>query len=229
MTATIPTYVVIVAGGQGTRMGTAIPKQFLEIHGKPILFHTIKAFTDTLPDSRIILVLPAQQISYAQMVLQHFGQGLDVTIVTGGPTRFHSVQNGLNAIATPGIVMVHDGVRPLVRADLILRCRQQAIEKGSAIPAIAVADSVRKTTGGELSQPIDRSALRLIQTPQTFRSELLLPAYQQEYQESFTDEATVCEASGHQVHLIEGIKNNIKITTPEDIAIAEAIMSIHNQ
>lgn len=224
MTHNIITYVVIVAGGQGTRMGTAIPKQFLEIQGKPVLYHTIQAFADALPEAKIILVLPAQQISYAQMVLQHFPDRLDITIVAGGTTRFHSVQNGLKAITEPGIVMVHDGVRPFVSGELIYRCLQQAIEKGSAIPAIPVSDSVRQTAGDQ-SSPVDRSALRMIQTPQTFRTEILLPAFEQAYQESFTDEATVCEAAGHPVFLTEGAKNNIKITTPEDITIAEAIMT----
>ncbi len=224
----IITYVVIVAGGQGARMGTAIPKQFLEIQGKPVLYHTIRAFTGSLPDAKIILVLPAQQISYAQMVLQHFPERLDVTIVAGGATRFHSVQNGLKVITAPGIIMVHDGVRPLINHELILRCLQQAAEKGSAVPAIPVADSVRRTFPDDTSSPIDRAALRLVQTPQTFRTEILLPAFEQAYQDSFTDEATVCEAAGHRIFLTTGDKYNIKITTPEDLAIAEAIMSTRN-
>ncbi len=225
MTQLIPTYIVIVAGGQGVRMGSALPKQFLELHGKPILYHTIQAFVDALPQAEIILVLPAHQISYAQMVLQHFGTRIDLTIVAGGETRFHSVQNGLKAITQPGIVMVHDGVRPLVSRELIERCLQQAIEKGSAVPAIQVADSVRQTSGNQ-SSPVDRTHLRLIQTPQTFRTEILLPAFEQAYHERFTDEATVCEAAGHPVFLTEGTKNNIKITTPEDIVIAEALMEL---
>lgn len=219
----IPVFAVIVAGGQGTRMGTAVPKQFLKLNGKPVLYYTIKAFTTALPEVQIILVLPAHQISYAQMVLQSFPERIDVTIVAGGETRFHSVQNGLKDVPEEAIVFIHDGVRPLVSHDLILRCYQQAIEKGSAIPAIAVADSMRlvKTEG---SAPIDRTQLRIIQTPQTFRASILQPAMQQPYSDTFTDEATVVEAFGGRVHLTEGEKSNIKITTPEDMMMAEALL-----
>ncbi len=228
MLPSLPIYVVLVAGGQGTRMGTAIPKQFLEIEGKPILYHTLKAFGDAIPQAHFILVLPAQQISYAQMVLQHLPERIDITIVTGGNTRFHSVQNGLKAIETPGIVLVHDGVRPLVSADLIHSCVQQAFEKGSAVPAINISDSVRRILPDESSTPVKREDLKLIQTPQTFKTEILLPAFEQEYREQFTDEATVCEAAGQQVWLIDGEKNNIKITTPEDILVATALMNSRN-
>ncbi|MEI8278409.1 MAG: 2-C-methyl-D-erythritol 4-phosphate cytidylyltransferase [Bacteroidota bacterium] len=216
-------YVVLVAGGKGVRMGTAIPKQFLPLLGKPILYYTVKAFVDAYPDIHLILVLPADQVSYAQMVLQEFPSRLDMTIVSGGATRYHSVQNGLNAVPVNSIVFVHDGVRPLISTDLIQRCYVQAVSKGSAIPAINVADSMRLLTQ-EGSRAIDRSQMRIIQTPQTFQSSILLEAFKQEYSEAFTDEATVAEASGHKVHLIEGEKRNIKITTQEDILIAEALL-----
>jgi 2-C-methyl-D-erythritol 4-phosphate cytidylyltransferase len=218
-----PVYAIIVAGGQGTRMGTAVPKQFLELDGKPVLYHTINAFIKALPEVRVVLALPAHQISYAQMVLQSFPERIDLAIVPGGETRFHSVQNGLKDIPKDAIVMVHDGVRPLAGAELIQRCYQQAMEKGSAIPAIAVTDSMRLMTK-EGSEAVDRSQLRIIQTPQTFRASILLPAMQQPYLDSFTDEATVVEAFGETVFLIEGEKRNIKITTPEDLVVAEALI-----
>lgn len=218
-----PVYAVIVAGGQGTRMGTAIPKQFLELDGKPVLYHTITAFVNALPQVHIVLVLPAHQISYAQMVLQAFSERIDVTIVPGGETRFHSVQNGLQDIPNDAVIMVHDGVRPLVSIELIQRCYQHAAENGSAIPAIAVTDSVRLVSEAG-SEPVDRAQLRIIQTPQTFRASILLPAMQQPHQHSFTDEATVVEAFGETVFLVEGEKRNIKITTPEDLVVAEALM-----
>ncbi len=204
-------------------MGTAMPKQFLELDGKPVLYHTIKAFKDALPAAHMILVLPPHQISYAQMVLQSFEERIDITIVAGGETRFHSVKNGLDAIKDDGIVLVHDGVRAMITKDLILRCYQQAIEKGSAIPAIPVADSMR-ILEEDGSTPVDRTMLRIIQTPQTFRTEILLPAFEQEYNEGFTDEATVVELSGRDIFLVEGERSNIKITTPEDLVIAEALL-----
>jgi len=216
-------YAVIVAGGQGTRMGTAMPKQFLELEGKPVLHHTLQAFIDALPGVHLVLVLPAHQVSYAQMILQTFPDRIDLTIVTGGETRFHSVQNGLKDIPEDGIILVHDGVRPLVTKELIQRCCRQAIEKGCAIPAIPVADSVR-LVNDEGSEPIDRSQLRIIQTPQTFRASVLLPAFAQPYADSFTDEATVVEAYGDEVFLVEGEKSNIKITTPEDMIVAAALL-----
>ncbi|XZF14594.1 2-C-methyl-D-erythritol 4-phosphate cytidylyltransferase [Chitinophagaceae bacterium MMS25-I14] len=218
-------YAVIVAGGQGTRMGTAMPKQFLDLAGKPVLHHTIKAFVEALPGVHLVLVLPAHQISYVQMVLQTFPERLDLTIVAGGETRFHSVQNGLQQIPEDAVVLVHDGVRPLVSQELIQRCYRQAMELGSAIPAIAAIDSMRLVSGNE-SHPVDRNNLRIIQTPQTFRASLLLPAFKQEYNAGFTDEATVVEAYGEEVHLVEGERSNIKITTPEDFVIAGALLEL---
>ena len=220
-----PTYAVIVAGGQGTRMGSAIPKQFLELNGKPVLYYALKAFLDAVPAIRLVLVLPPHQISYAHIVLQHFPEGPDITVVAGGETRFHSVRNGLEAITVSGsVVMVHDGVRPLVSGALIRRCLEQAVMKGSAIPAIAVTDSIRMV-GEETSSPVDRSRLRIVQTPQAFRSEILLPAFRQPFQEGFTDEATVVEAYGTRVFLADGERSNLKITTPEDLLIASGLLA----
>lgn len=216
-------YAVIVAGGKGLRMGSAVPKQFLPLNGHPILYHTIKAFADAYADMQLVLVLPQDQLSYAQMVLQSFPERIDITIVAGGETRYHSVQNGLKVVDENSIVFVHDGVRPLVTTDLIHRCYEQAVDKGSAIPAIPVADSMR-ILEDEDSRPIDREQMRIIQTPQTFKAEVILPAFAQEYQAAFTDEATVVEAYGDNVYLVQGERSNIKVTTPEDMIVAEALL-----
>jgi 2-C-methyl-D-erythritol 4-phosphate cytidylyltransferase len=217
-------YTVIVAGGKGARMGTAVPKQFLPLGEHPVLHYTIKAFASAYPDMHVVLVLPADQLSYAQIILQSFPERIDLTIVSGGETRFHSVQNGLKAVEGEAVVFVHDGARPLVTPALIQRCYEQAIEKGSAIPAITVAESMRMVES-ERNIPINRDHLRVIQTPQTFRSEIILPAFEQEYKESFTDEATVVEAHGTKVYLVEGERSNIKVTTPEDMVIATALLN----
>ena len=217
-------YAVIVAGGKGARMRTAIPKQFLPLGAHPVLHYTIKAFVNAYPDMHVILVLPADQLSYAQIILQSFPERTDITIVPGGETRFHSVQNGLKAVEGEAVIFVHDGARPLVTPALIQRCYEQAVEKGSAIPAITVAESMRMVEG-DRSIVINRDHLRIMQTPQTFRSELILPAFQQGYKESFTDEATVAEAHGTKVYLVEGERSNIKVTTPEDLVIATALLN----
>jgi 2-C-methyl-D-erythritol 4-phosphate cytidylyltransferase len=216
-------FAVIVAGGKGVRMGSAVPKQFLPLNEHPVLYHTIKAFADAYADMQLVLVLPEDQLSYAQMVLQSFPDRIDITIVVGGETRYHSVQNGLKMVSENSIVFVHDGVRPLVTPALIRQCYEQAVEKGSAIPAIPVTDSMRILEDDD-SRPVDREMLRIIQTPQTFRADVLLPAFQQEYTTAFTDEATVVEATGGTVFLTMGERSNIKVTTPEDMIIAEALL-----
>jgi len=224
---TPPIYAVIVAGGQGTRMGMTLPKQFLELDGKPILFYTIRAFVKALPQAKIILVLPENEISKLQMVLQHFSEQIDLTVVAGGTTRFESVQNGLKGLPADSIILVHDGVRPFISESLIKNCVQEALQSGSAIPAIKVIDSVRVINANG-SNPINRDLLRIIQTPQTFKGNILLPAFEQAYQSNFTDEATVVENMGYSVTLIEGDKNNIKITTPEDMVLAESLIQGKN-
>ena len=216
-------YAVIVAGGKGVRMNSAVPKQFLPLNGKPVLWHTVNAFLTAYPDIEIVLVLPSDQLSYAQILLQEYPERIDLTIMQGGETRFHSVQNGLKAVSEDAIVFVHDGVRPLVSAQLIQRCGEQAMTKGSAIPATMVPDSMRLLEDDE-SSPVNREHLRIIQTPQTFRSDIILPAFEQEYSEAFTDEATVVESYGTKVYLVEGERSNIKVTTPEDMIIAEALI-----
>lgn len=216
-------YAVIVAGGSGLRMGADKPKQFLLLRGKPILYHTLFQFLNAFPDLFIYLVLPQDFLNEGHALIAEFGANVNIQLVAGGATRFHSVQNGLNQITEPGIVFVHDGVRCLVSEALIKQCYDQAIEKGSAIPAVAATDSIRivHATG---SQVANRNLVRIIQTPQTFQTNLLLAAFKTNYQDSFTDEATVLEASGQTVHLIEGDYNNIKITRPVDLLIAENIL-----
>lgn len=222
--STTPIYVVIVAGGQGTRMGMALPKQFLSINEKPILYYTIAAFAHALPQAQLILVLPEADISKLQMVLQHFEERIDLCVVSGGATRYESVQNGLKNLTQESIILVHDGVRPFVSEETIKRCVAEAQLKGSAIPVINVVDSMR-VLSAHGSSPINREMLRIVQTPQTFKGSILLPAFEQEYQSSFTDEATVVEKMGHTINLVHGDKHNIKITTPEDLDFAELILS----
>lgn len=222
----IKKYGVIVAGGQGLRMGTSIPKQFLPLHGKPMLCYAIEAFAQAFSDINLILVLPADQVGSAQTVLRSYIGNIDVTTVAGGETRYHSVQNGLKQVQNNGIVFVHDGARPLISKELILRCYSAAVESGSAVPVIPVAESMRQVTPGG-SEPLNREDLRIIQTPQTFRTELILPAFQQPYDPSFTDEATVLESFGTAINLVDGMYNNIKVTTPNDLAIAEALLKDH--
>ncbi len=219
----IKKYAVIVAGGRGLRMGAAVPKQFLPILGKPLLCYAIQAFAATIRGIHIILVLPSDQLNSAKTVLKSYLGNIEVTTVAGGETRYESVQNGLKKVHNDGVVFIHDGVRPLISQDLIQRCYQQAIEKGSAIPVIPVMDSIRILENGS-SHPINREHLRIVQTPQTFMTNIILPAFQQEYQASFTDEANVVEAQGAPVHLIDGALENIKVTTPEDMLIAETLL-----
>ncbi len=205
-------------------MGTALPKQFLDLYGKPVLYWSIKAFQDALPGCQIILVLPAAQISLAQMVLQCFPERINLTIVAGGDTRFASVANGLKAVPPEGIVLVHDGARPLASTELIQRCYEAACASDTAIPVIPAADSIRRVSA-DGSRAVAREDLRAVQTPQAFEARLLHEAFQQPYQPSFTDEATVVEALGKSVQLVEGERGNIKITVPEDLIIAEALLT----
>jgi 2-C-methyl-D-erythritol 4-phosphate cytidylyltransferase len=216
-------YAVIVAGGSGLRMGTQVPKQFLLLCGKPVLSHTLTAFQDAYEDMEIILVLPEEHMETGKKILYSTYAPHRIRMVAGGPTRYHSVANGLQCIREKAIIFVHDGVRCLVTTDLIRRCYEQAVEWGNAIPAIACTDSIRIETGNG-SQVLDRSKIRIIQTPQTFDSDLLQAAFEQGYQESFTDEAGVVERSGTPIHLIEGEPTNIKITRPIDLALAEKIL-----
>jgi len=218
-------YAVIVAGGSGLRMGSDIPKQFILLNAKPLLWYTLQAFLSAYDDMQIILVLPKKNIPEGESIGKDTGAAARITITAGGSTRFHSVQNGLALIVDdPSVVFVHDGVRCLVTKELIQRCYKQTIEKGSAIPAVAATDSIRIIEDNAHSVA-DRNQVRIIQTPQTFLSTLLIPAFNTSYHPAFTDEATVVEASGKKVFLVEGDHENIKITRPADLLIAEKILA----
>ena len=216
-------FVIIVAGGSGLRMGTELPKQFLELSGKPVLMHTIQRFVDFDPKCELILVLPiAQQESWAQLCLTH-SFSLPHQIASGGETRFHSVLNGLKLIKGEGIVFIHDGVRPLVSQQSLGRCFETAQKFGNAIPVLPITESLRKLDGNQ-NTSVDRSLYFSVQTPQTFHSDQILQSYLQPYEPGFTDDATVVERAGYKIHLVEGNPENIKITTPTDLIIAEALM-----
>jgi len=218
-------YAVIVAGGSGLRMGTQVPKQFLLLHGKPVLWYTLDVFLRAYEDLDIILVAPEEHMETARRVVYATFAPERVRIVEGGQTRFQSVRNGLQLIREEAVVFVHDGVRCLLSMELVHSCYEQAVRLGSAIPVVDSKDSVRVVTGTD-STAIDRSRVKLVQTPQTFLSNILLPAYAQEYRESFTDEASVVEAFGGKVNLVAGETNNIKITTPVDLALAEQLLRL---
>ena len=215
---------IIVAGGTGQRMGSVVPKQFLEIEHKAIITHTIDQFVAAFSAIELVVVLPEAYLKEGESVLSKSKYKNKISYVAGGDTRFQSVKNGLSKVSSSSIVFVHDAVRCLLTPALIQRCYQQAFEKGSAIPAVNATDTVRLMNGVE-HQLLNRENVMLIQTPQTFRSELLLKAFEQKYQASFTDEANVVEASGVPVYLVDGEYENIKITRPLDLAIANYILS----
>lgn len=216
-------YAVIVAGGSGKRMGNMVPKQFLLLHGKPVLWYTIDSFLRAYDDMHIILVLPEEHTEKGKAIISMFNNESRISITPGGATRFHSVKAGLSHIQEEAIVFVHDGVRCLISVPLIKRCYNQAITKGSAIPAVAATDSIRLMQDNH-HIVTNRQDVRIIQTPQTFLSNIILPAFEQDYDESFTDEATVVEKYGKKVFLTEGDFDNIKITRPVDIIIAERML-----
>jgi 2-C-methyl-D-erythritol 4-phosphate cytidylyltransferase len=216
--------VVIVAGGSGRRMGGALPKQFMMLGNLPILGHTINRMRQALPASQIVVVLPEDHIELWRNLSARF----DIAkheITAGGAERFYSVKNGINALS-PEIktIAIHDGVRPLASKKLIIKLILEAEKNGAVIPAVAPADSYRIVDENG-SHIIDRSQLRMIQTPQVFSAEVLRAAYEQPFSATFTDDASVVEAAGHKITLIEGERENIKITTPSDMVIAEAIIA----
>ena len=213
---------LIVAGGNGSRMNNDTPKQFLLLGNKPVLYHSIKAFLEAYDDMEVILVLPEQHIGKGQEIIDGYFDDSKFKITAGGRTRFHSVQNGLSLIDEEAIVFVHDGVRCLLTSELVKRCYEGALESGTTVPAVACKDSVRLLTSNG-NKVLNRNKVMLIQTPQTFHSRILLPAYQIDYKDKFTDEATVVEAFGLKINLIEGEVDNIKITTPTDLFIADLI------
>ncbi|MCW3467913.1 2-C-methyl-D-erythritol 4-phosphate cytidylyltransferase [Chitinophaga nivalis] len=215
---------IIVAGGSGTRMKSAVPKQFMDLAGRPVLYHTIRAFADAYTDMEVVLVVPEAHFNEVRGLLADFTPLPTITLVKGGETRFHSVRNGLQQVTVDTVVFVHDGVRPLVSTTLIHTCYEAALQYGSAIPVIDMKDSIREITG-EKNAAVDRDRYKIIQTPQTFLSDLILPAFDLPYNPLFTDEATVVEHLGHTVHLVPGEEANIKITRPLDLTIAAALLA----
>jgi 2-C-methyl-D-erythritol 4-phosphate cytidylyltransferase len=218
-------YVVIVAGGSGKRMGAEIPKQFLELSGKPVLMHTIERFKAFNESIEIITVLPENQLRHWCELQTKYSFTVPQTLVKGGSVRFYSVRNGLKFVNEPGLVAIHDGVRPFVSIDTIKRCFDAAEKYGNAIPVISPADSLRMVTENG-SIPVDRRQVRQVQTPQVFKAELIKSAYQKNYRPEFTDDATVLEMNGGKINLVEGNRENIKITNPEDLLISEALLPV---
>lgn len=216
-------YALIVAGGKGMRMGSELPKQFLPIGGKPVLMHTMEAFYAYNSEIQIILVLPASQQSYWAELCRKHRFSIPHAVADGGETRFHSVKNGLSFVDTPGLVGVHDGVRPFVSREVIDRCYALAAEKQAAIPVVDVVETVRRVEG-DRSVTVNRDEYKLVQTPQVFNAGLLKRAYEQPYTPRFTDDASVVEALGVSVALTAGNRENIKITTPFDLKIAPALL-----
>lgn len=216
-------YAVIVAGGSGTRMGSELPKQFLLIHDKPILWYTLHAFLKSYKDINIILVLPSDYYDPGRAICDEINSLYPIQTIVGGATRFHSVQAGLALIKEQSVIFVHDGVRCLLSPSLIHLCYEETLRFGSAIPCIDSKDSVRIISDSG-HRAIKRTDVKMVQTPQTFLSDIILSAYQVVYQEAFTDDASVAEAAGHSIHLVDGEEDNIKITTPLDLAIAEELL-----
>ena len=216
--------ILIVAGGRGTRMGGPQPKQFLELAGRPVLMHTLEAFDRWDASARLIVVLPEDQIDTWKRLCEAHVFGRIHRVVAGGETRFHSVQNGLGAVASDGLIAVHDGVRPLVAPSVIAACFAAAADGGAAVPVVPVVESVREVDADGGSRPVDRTRLRVVQTPQVFRADVLRAAYCLPYDPRFTDDASVVEASGVAVRLVPGNRENIKLTTPMDLLLAEQLM-----
>lgn len=221
--------IVIVAGGSGSRMGGSLPKQFMLLDGVPILARTINNFAEALPDAEIVVVLPADYIDFWQDYARRFEVAAHRT-AAGGAERFHSVANGIAALGDAcTLIGVQDGVRPLATHDCIRRIARTAEQEGAAVPVVRPVDSYRLVDADGRSHPVDRAALRSVQTPQFFRAEALREAYRQDFDPAFTDEATVFEAAGGILHLVDGESTNLKITTRDDLAVAESILTQRNR
>ncbi len=215
-------YILIVAGGRGSRIGGQ-PKQFVELLGKPLLMHTFDVFTVLPSPKKFIVVLSETDLEYWKLLCVEHDFRVPHQVISGGPKRFYSVKRGLGLVPNDALVAIHDGVRPLVSEDTIQRCFDIARRKGNAIPAIRIHESVRETDAS-LNKPFNREKLRIAQTPQVFYSTLIKNAYQQNYREDFTDDALVLESTVQMIHLVEGNEENIKITNPSDLIVAEALL-----
>ncbi len=216
-------YIIIVAGGKGLRMGGDVPKQFIPLGGKPILMRTMEAFASYDKNIHIILVLPESQMPYWNSLCKKYSFALPYLLALGGDTRFQSVCNGLALVHGDGLVGVHDGVRPFVSRDVITRCYEEAAVKKAVIPVVDIVETVRHCTLNG-SETVNRNDYRLVQTPQVFEVSLLKKAYGQPYVPCFTDDASVVEALGEKIFLVEGNRENIKITTPYDLKIAGSLL-----
>jgi 2-C-methyl-D-erythritol 4-phosphate cytidylyltransferase len=216
--------VIIVAGGKGNRMKSDVPKQFLLLNGEPVLVHTIRRFLEFDSNINIVLVLPKDQISTWQKIVANHKIDWKITITEGGETRYQSVQNGILATERTGVIGIHDGVRPMVSVATIARCFSMAFENGNAIPCLPIDETVRHLSNNT-STWVNRDEYKTIQTPQCFKAELIKDAYEQGYNSSFTDDASVFESSGGVINLVEGNKENIKITRPGDIELAEFLLA----
>ena len=216
-------YVIIVAGGKGLRMGSDLPKQFLPVGGKPVLMHTLEVFRKYDAAIQLILVLPREQQNFWKQLCREHDFDVERRVVDGGETRFHSVKNGLALVQAPGLVGVHDGVRPFVSVEVIRRCYDLAEQHKAVIPVVDVVETLRHLTEVG-SETVSRNDYKLVQTPQVFDVELLKQAYEQEFTPFFTDDASVVEAMGVPVHLAAGNRENIKITTPFDLKVGSALL-----
>lgn len=214
---------IIVAGGKGERMKTTVPKQFLMMDEKPLLMHTIHRFYQYDERMEILLVLPENQINYWNELCEKYGFSIHHQVIAGGETRFHSVKNALDVIREECLIAVHDGVRPLVDAATIERCFSKAEKEGTAIPCVDLVDSIREVTENS-NVSLDRKNYKLVQTPQVFQSGILIDSYARAANRQFTDDASVVEAAGYPIHLVEGNRMNIKITNPFDLKVAELLM-----
>lgn len=219
-------YIIIVAGGKGMRMGTDIPKQFIPVGGIPVLMRTIERFHEYETALNIILVLPKHQQDYWKALCKEYNFNIPHVIVNGGETRFNSSKNGLAAIPddAEGVVGIHDGVRPFVSLSVIKECFETAREEYAAIPVLPVTDTIRYIDAHGGGRNVQRSDYRIVQTPQVFDISLLKRAFNQPYQDSFTDDASVVESLGCQVSMVEGNRENIKLTTPFDLKVAETLL-----
>jgi len=218
-------FAVIVAGGSGTRMNAPLPKQFMLLVGKPVMMHTIATFASSPQKPEIFVVLNEQYFFLWKRLCEEHKFSTPYTLVAGGKTRFHSVKKALDIIEDDAVIAVHDAVRPLITTAIISKAYETALETGNAVVAVPSKDSVRLLKTSGISENVNRSEVFLVQTPQTFQSAIIKKAYEQEYSEEFTDDASVVERSGIQINLLQGDPENLKITFPSDLKIAELILT----
>lgn len=219
--------VIIVAGGQGTRMKSELPKQFLSIGGIPVIIRTLQNWMSLKQNFRFIVALPKNHIDYFENLVSQHLPGFSCLLSAGGETRFHTVQNALEKAPDTGLIAIHDAVRPFVSHRVILSCLETCRIMGNAIPVMEIPESIRQLDGKD-SRPVSREQFRIVQTPQVFRSELVKKAYRQDFHTSFTDDASVVESTGIKIHLVEGNRENIKLTNPEDLALATLMLDRFN-